>query len=62
MARKSKICREKAIEYARRLLGHSNISTSLGFAIFWGVVAAAFVCWAIGGVLGLGLATLSPDF
>jgi len=24
----TKICREKAIEYARRLLGHSNISTT----------------------------------
>ena len=23
-----KICREKGIEYARRLLGHSNISTT----------------------------------
>ena len=28
MARKSKICREKGIEYARRLLGHANISTT----------------------------------
>jgi site-specific recombinase XerD len=28
MARKSKICREKGIEYARRLLGHSDISTT----------------------------------
>jgi site-specific recombinase XerD len=24
----TKICREKGIEYARRLLGHSNISTT----------------------------------
>ena len=28
MAWKSKICREKRIEYARRLLGHSDISTT----------------------------------
>ena len=26
--RGTKICREKGIEYARRLLGHSNISTT----------------------------------
>ena len=28
MARKSKICREKGIEYARRLLGDTNITTT----------------------------------
>jgi len=26
------------------------------------VAAAALVCWAVGGLLGMGLATLSPDF
>ena len=37
---------------------------SYGFGIrhLSGVVAATFVCWGIGGILGLGLATLSPDF
>jgi hypothetical protein len=33
-----------------------------GAAILLVVVAAAFVCWTVGGLLGMGLATLSPEF
>ena len=42
----------------------THTSCTYGFAIrhLLGVVAAAFVCWGIGGVAGLGLATLSPEF
>jgi len=33
-----------------------------GAAVLLAVVAAAFVCWMIGGLLGMGLAALSPEF
>jgi hypothetical protein len=39
-------------------------SCSFGFAArhLLGIVAAAFVCWLIGGVAAMGLACLSPEF
>ncbi len=35
-----------------------------GYAVRYllGILAGAYVCWALGGLAGLGLASLSPDF
>jgi hypothetical protein len=33
-----------------------------GASVLLSIVATAFVCWVIGGLLGMGLATLSPEF
>lgn len=42
----------------------TRVSCSYAFGIrhLLGVLAAAFVCWTIGGLCALGLATLSPEF
>jgi hypothetical protein len=42
----------------------TRASCSYGFAVRYplGIIAGAFVCWLIGGVAGLGLAALSPEF
>ena len=42
----------------------SKVRCSYGFgaAILAFVAVATLVCWAVGGLLGVGLATLSPDF
>src|SRR5262249_17143470 len=42
----------------------TRASCSYGFALrhLLGIVAGALVCWAIGGLAGMGLATLSPEF
>jgi len=42
----------------------SKVRCSFGFgaAILAFVAVATLVCWAVGGLLGMGLATLSPDF
>jgi hypothetical protein len=42
----------------------TGASCSFGFAFkhLLGVLAGAYVCWAIGGLAAIGLATLSPQF
>lgn len=42
----------------------TRASCSYGFAVrhLLGIVAGALVCWAIGGVAAMGLASLSPEF
>jgi hypothetical protein len=42
----------------------SKARCSYGFGVITllFVVVAALVCWAVGGLLGMGLATLSPEF
>ena len=42
----------------------TRASCSYGFAVrhLFGIVAGAFVCWVIGGLSAMGLASLSPEF
>lgn len=42
----------------------TRASCSYGFAVWHllGIIAGALVCWAIGGLAAMGLASLSPDF
>jgi hypothetical protein len=42
----------------------TRASTTYSFAVKYllGILAATLVCWAIGGLLGMGLSALSPDF
>jgi hypothetical protein len=42
----------------------TRASCSYGFAVrhLLGIVAGALVCWAVGGLAAMGLASLSPDF
>ena len=44
------------------IVSKARCSYRFGAAVLLLVVAAAFVCWVIGGLLGMGLATLSPEF
>jgi hypothetical protein len=42
----------------------TNAACSFGFAFrhLLGILAGAYLCWALGGLAALGLATLSPEF
>ncbi|MBI3861127.1 MAG: hypothetical protein HY290_04445 [Planctomycetia bacterium] len=44
------------------IITHTSCTYAFGMRHLRGVLAAAFVCWCLGGVLGTGLAMLSPEF
>ncbi|HUT09009.1 MAG TPA: hypothetical protein VMY42_00800 [Thermoguttaceae bacterium] len=44
------------------IVSKARCSYRFGATVLLVVVAAAFVCWVIGGLLGMGLAILSPEF
>ena len=44
------------------IVSKARCSYRSGVTVLLGIVAAALVCWIIGGLLGMGLATLSPEF
>ena len=44
------------------IVSKARCSYRFGVVILLAIVAAALVCWVIGGLLGIGLAILSPEF
>jgi len=44
------------------IVSKARCTYRFGVTVLLAIVAAAFVCWLIGGVLGMGLASLSPEF
>ncbi len=44
------------------IVSKTRCSYRFGSTVLLVVVGAALVCWSIGGLLGMGLATLSPEF
>jgi hypothetical protein len=42
----------------------TSVSCTYGFALrpLLGILAGAYVCWALGGLAGVGLAAMSPEF
>jgi hypothetical protein len=44
------------------LITRASCTFGFGFKHLLGIVSAALVCWVLGGLLAMGLATLSPEF
>jgi hypothetical protein len=44
------------------LVSRARCRFGFGFAVLMFVAVAALVCWVVGGLLGIGLAALSPEF
>jgi hypothetical protein len=44
------------------LLSGCACSYGIGLKYLLGILAGVYICWAFGGLCGMGLATLSPEF